>query len=85
MERVTARCLDDEFESYLTELYERDPPARITANRLFGTGTLQLEWSTFDISKSTGCLDRTHKIREAMVKHWNSTAGCNDVGGKESP
>ena len=39
------------LESYLTELYERDPPARITANRLFGTGTLQLEWSTFDISQ----------------------------------
>lgn len=39
------------MESYLTELYGRSPPARIKANRLFGADTLQLEWSTFDISR----------------------------------
>jgi hypothetical protein len=35
----------------MTELYGRNPPARITANRLSGADTLQLEWSTFDISQ----------------------------------
>lgn len=73
------------LESYLTELYERDPPARITANRLFGAVPCNWNGPHLIYLKSTGCLDRTHKIREAMVKHWNSTAGCNDVGGKESP
>src|SRR3954453_6769682 len=38
-------------ESHLTELCGRNPPARITANRLSGADILQLEWSTFDISQ----------------------------------